>query len=133
MVRARIDDRSPALERQRARRQRHGDELVRAQGRVVAVGPVQHVEAPAVTRVPETVEAGGHARGELVEHAGRAAQAPRETPQGHECGVPEPLISIGVPMRGVTTQSSIFTSIHVTCAPGSPAASNPSAGSTRMP
>ena len=40
--------------------------------------------------------------------------------------------STGLPMRGVTTQSPTFASIHVSCTPGSPAASSPSA-SARMP
>ena len=36
------------------------------------------------------------------------------------------LISTGLPMRGVTTQSPTFASIQVSCTPGSPARSRPS-------
>ena len=43
------------------------------------------------------------------------------------------LISTGLPMRGVTTRSPTRASIHVSCTPGSPAVTSPSAGSTRMP
>ncbi len=38
--------------------------------------------------------------------------------------------STGLPMRGVTTQSSTLASIQVSCTPGTPARSNPSASAS---
>src|SRR5215475_14074837 len=43
------------------------------------------------------------------------------------------LISTGLPMRGVTTQSPTFASIQVSCTPAVPARSSPSAPSTPTP
>ena len=40
--------------------------------------------------------------------------------------------STGLPMRGVTTQSPTFASIHVSCTPGTPALRRPSSDDAWM-
>ena len=101
---------------------------------VGARGPIDHVVARAGRLVPEAVEARRGAPGHLIPGRIVPAQPPaREPLMARSALYQSALISTGLPVRGVTTRSPTFASIHVSCTPGSPARSRPSAASTPMP
>ena len=125
------DDALPAPQAKRRVRQADREDLVRAQRGIGAVRAIEHVEEPAARRIDEAREARLRRAGERAES--RAAGLPSRSANSaisvsalnHSA-----LISTGLPMRGVTTQSPTLASIQVSCTPGSPARSSPSAGST---
>ena len=107
---------------QRAVRQRDGEELVRPQARIVAGGAVKHVVAVAPLGVPKALKALPRLLGHGVIGVGirGMAQTAGEAGQAARALYHSALISTGLPMRGVTTQSSSLASIQVSCTSADP-------------
>ena len=114
-------------------RKRHGEDLVRTQGRVVrGVRHINHVETAIAFDIPELLKTSGSFCGQLFIAFRRPDKQLRKCGHDLQRIDPECVDFDRFAVRGVTTQSPIFESIHVSWTWGEPAKSKPSTGSTLM-
>src|ERR1019366_7212903 len=105
--------------------QRDGKKLIGPHARIAtrASIDVDHIVQATALRIPESIKMSAGVR----QQGFTSMRCPCRA-LSHSA-----LTSTHFPILGVTTQSPTLASIHVSCIPGSPARSSPSAGSTPMP